>query len=88
MNMRGPSEPEETDWEENGSKYGDGHTFLRFQLALVVVLWFLYVVQVGEEGRHDGERANGNPEKRQAEDLSPPMVDTDENEWKGFEPDV
>ena len=71
-----------------GANDCDGHTLLRFELPLVVVLGFLNVVQVGEEGRHDDQRSNENAEERQAEELLPPVVDTNENDREGLKSDV
>ena len=85
---RRQSEPKETDRNEKGANDCDRHTLLRFELPLVIVLGFLHVVQVGEEGRHDDQRSNENAEERQAEELLPPMVDTNEKDREGLKSDV
>jgi hypothetical protein len=58
-------------------------TLVRFELPLVVVLGFLHIVQVGEEGR---QRSNENAEERhwQVEELLPPMVDTNEEDQESL----
>ena len=83
-----PSEPEETYGDEQRADDGDGHAFLWLELTLVVILGFLYVIQVREEGGHDDERADEEAEERQAEELLAPVVDTEKDNGEGLEPDV
>jgi hypothetical protein len=84
----GPSEPEETDGDEEGPDDGDGHALLRFQLAILVVLRLLHVVQVREEGGHDEERADEEAEEGEADELLAPVVDAAKHDREGLEPHV
>ena len=85
---RCPSKPEQTNRDEERANDCDGHTLLRSELAIGVILGLLHVIQVGEEWWHDNERANEKAEERQTNHLLPPMVDADEHNREGFEPDV
>ena len=83
-----PSKPEQRNRGEESTNDCDGHTLLGFQLAIGVILGLLHIIQVGEERWHDEERANEKAEEGQAKELLPPTIDTDEDDWEEFKPDV
>ena len=83
-----PSEPKETDGDEEGADHGGRETFLGLQLAVRVELGLGVLVRVPEE-RGDGEEgADEDAEESKTEFAETEAVDADEDDGEGLEPDV
>lgn len=85
---RRPPEPEQADGDAEGADESRGEAVLGFEVAGGVEEGFHVLVDVPEEGRHDGEGAEEDAEEGEAGGARGEMVDGDEDEGEGFEPEV
>ena len=85
---RGPAEPKETDGYAKGADESGREAFLGFDLAVVVELRLDYLVEVIEERRNDEGGAEEDAHERETFLAEVELVDADEDDGKGFEPDV
>ena len=85
---RGPAEPKETDGYAKGADESGREAFLRFDLAVVVELRLDYLVEVIEERGHDEDGAEEDAHERETFLAEVELVDADEDDGEGFEPDV
>ena len=85
---RGPAEPKETDGYAKRADESGRETFLRFDLAVAVELRLDYLVEVIEERRHDEDGAEEDTHECETFLAQVELVDADEDNGEGFEPDV
>ena len=85
---RGPAEPKETDGYAKGADESGREAFFRFDLAVVVELRLDCLVEVIEERRNDEDGAEEDAHERETFLAQVKLVDADEDDGKGFEPDV
>jgi hypothetical protein len=83
-----PSEPKQAYRNEQGADDRNGRAFLRLELTIDVILWLLHVIRVGEEGGHDDKRADEQAKEGEAHELLLALVDADEHDREGLEPNV
>ena len=85
---RRPAEPKETDGYAKGADKSWWEAFLRFDLAVVVELRLDHLVEVIEERGDDQDGAEEDAHERETFLAQVELVDADEDDGKGFEPDV
>ena len=85
---RRPAEPKETDGYAKGADESGREAFLRFDFAVVVELRLDYLVEVIEERGHDEDGAEEDAHERETFLAQIELVDADEDDGEGFEPDV
>ena len=85
---RGPAKPKETDWYAKGADESGREAFLGFDLAVVVELRLDDLVEVIEERGDDEGGAEEDAHERETFLAEVELVDANEDNGKGFEPDV
>lgn len=85
---RRPPEPEQADGDAEGADEGWGEAVLGFEVAGGAEEGFHVLVDVPEEGRHDGEGADEDAEEGEPGGARGEVVDGDEDEGERFEPEV
>ena len=85
---RRPAEPKKTDGYAKSAHESGREAFLRFDLAVVVELRLDYLVEVIEERGHDEDGAEEDANERETFLAQIELVDADEDDGEGFEPDV
>ena len=85
---RRPAEPKETDGYAKGANESGREAFLRFDLAVVVELRLDDLVEVIEERGHDEDGTEEDSHERETFLAQFELVDADEDDGTGFEPDV
>lgn len=85
---RRPAEPEEADGDAEGADEGRREAVLWFDLAFGIEFRFHVLVDVPEKRTHGQKGAYEDAEEGEALLLEGELVDTDEDDGEGFEPEV
>ncbi len=85
---RGPAEPEEADGDEEAADEGGLEADFGAEETLFVELRLNVFVVVEEEGEHDDEGADEDPEEGEAFGAEREVIDFDEDDGEALEPEV
>ncbi len=84
----GPAEPEEADWDEKGANERGLQADLGADVTVLIHLWLDVLVVEVEEGAHDDDGAEEDADEGEALGAEGEVVDLDEDDGEGFEPEV
>lgn len=83
-----PPKPEQTDRHEEAANHGGNQALLRLYVAGCIELLFLIEVEPAEKHRACDQRADQDPQERDAVDPQAEAVDAFEDERERLKPDV